>query len=76
MKYIRRIKWKNILVIAVMIFCAYIVLHDMFMLTIASWLTGRSYGWTLLGFISFMMAASVLGVTYDYFEDVILKSIK
>ena len=39
-----KIKWKNIALLGVLLLCAYIVAHDLFMLTIYSWITGKYIG--------------------------------
>lgn len=53
----------------VFIFCAYIVLHDLYMLTIYSWITGKMAGWTWYGFITFILACMTISVIWDYFND-------
>lgn len=64
-----KIKWKNVALAIVFLICAYVVLHDMFMLTIYSWITGQMVGWTWLGFLTFILAIAVGGEIFEYFED-------
>ena len=64
-----KIKWKNIALLIVLLMCAYIVGHDVFMLTIYSWVTGNSCGWTWFGFITFILSCAVLGEVVDYISE-------
>lgn len=53
----------------VFLFCAYIVLHDLYMLTIYSWITGKMVGWTWFGFLTFMLAVAIGGEIFEYIEE-------
>ncbi len=64
-----KIKWKNIALLIVLLMCAYIVGHDLFMLTIYSWITGRMAGWTWFGFLTFLLAFAIGGEIVEYFID-------
>lgn len=64
-----KIKWRNIALLGVLLLCAYIVGHDMFMLTIYSWITGEMLGWTWFGFLTFIIAFAVGGEIIEYFID-------
>jgi len=44
------------------------------MLTIGSWVTGQLYGWTWLGFITFILFCSIAGMIYEDFEEQIEKT--
>lgn len=68
-----KIKWKNIALLGVLLLCAYIVAHDLFMLTIYSWITGKYIGWTWVGFLTFLIAFAVGGEIVDYFVEEINK---
>lgn len=68
-----KIKWGNIALLGVLLLCAYIVIHDMFMLTIYSWITGQMLGWTWLGFITFIISFAVSGEIIEYFYEEINK---
>ncbi len=61
-----KIKWKNIALLIVLLMCAYIVGHDLFMLTIYSWITGRMAGWTWFGFLTFLLAFAIGGEILEY----------
>lgn len=64
-----KIKWRNVALLGVLLLCAYIVGHDMFMLTIYSWITGKMLGWTWFGFLTFIIAFAVGGEIIEYFID-------
>lgn len=64
-----KIKWKNIALLIILLMCAYIVGHDLFMLTIYSWIKGVSYGWTWFGFLTFLLAFTIGGEIVEYFID-------
>lgn len=64
-----KIKWGNIGLLALLLLCASIVIHDLFMLTIYSWISGNMYGWTWFGFITFILAFAVGGEIIEYFYE-------
>lgn len=64
-----KIKWRNVALLGVLLLCVYIVGHDMFMLTIYSWITGEMLGWTWFGFLTFIIAFAVGGEIIEYFID-------
>lgn len=64
-----KIKWRNVGLLGVLLICAYIVGHDLFMLTIYSWITGQMIGWTWFGFLTFIIAFAVGGEIIEYFID-------
>lgn len=68
-----KIKWKNIALLIILLMCAYIVGHDLFMLTIYSWVKDVNCGWTWFGFLIFLLAFAVGGVIVEYFIDEINK---
>lgn len=68
-----KIKWNNIALLGVLLLCAYIVIHDLFMLTIYSWITGQMLGWTWFGFITFIISFAVIGEIIEYFYEEINK---
>lgn len=68
-----KIKWNNIALLGVLLLCAYIVIHDLFMLTIYSWITGHMLGWTWFGFITFIISFAVGGEIIEYFYEEINK---
>lgn len=68
-----KIKWNNIALLGVLLLCAYIVIHDLFMLTIYSWITGQMLGWTWFGFITFIISFAVGGEIIEYFYEEVNK---
>lgn len=68
-----KIKWRNVALLGVLLLCAGIVLHDLFMLTIYGWITGNMYGWTWFGFLTFIIAFAVGGEIVEYFYEEINK---
>lgn len=68
-----KIKWRNVALLGVLLICAGIVLHDLFMLTIYGWITGKMIGWTWFGFLTFIIAFGVGGEIIEYFIDEINK---
>lgn len=65
----RKIKWLNVVKAVIFLFCITMILHDVFMLTVGGWITGELYGWTWLGFITFILFCSIAGMIYDDFEE-------
>lgn len=53
----------------IFILSMFVIIHDIYMLTINFWVTGDSYGWTWCAFISFMLAVMVAGVLGEYIYD-------
>ncbi len=68
-----KVKWKNVGILAIGLFASSVIVHDVFMLTIYSWATGNSYGWTWFGFITFILSCAVLGEVVDYIDEEINK---
>ena len=71
MKKNRRLKinWENAALIVVLIICASIVIHDVFMLTVYSWITENTCGWTWFGFLTFLLACFIGGEIIEYFSE-------
>lgn len=64
-----KIKWKNIALLIVLLMCACIVSHDLFMLTIYCWIKDVSCGWTWFGCLTFLLAIAIGGEIVEYFID-------
>ena len=69
-----KIKWKNVVKLIVFIFCISMIFHDLFMLTIGSWISGNLYSWTWFGFITFLLFCSIACMIYADFEEQIEKT--
>lgn len=61
-----KIKWNNIALLLILLVCALVVIHDVYMLTIYSWITGRMAGWTWFGFATFLLAFWIGGEILEY----------
>ena len=66
---IKKIKWINVIKAVVFLFCIVMILHDLYMLTFASWISGELYGWTWYGLLTFILFCSIAGMIYDDFEE-------
>lgn len=62
-----KIKWENVALLGVLLICTYLVLHDLFMVTIYTWISGNIYGWTWLGITTFMIAFSIGAMIIEHF---------
>lgn len=70
----KKINWINVTKLVVFIFCVYMILHDLYMLAIYPFVSGKLYSWTFLGVVTFILFITVAGMIYDDFEEQ-LKSI-
>ena len=68
-KKILKIKWLNVIKLILFIFCVYMILHDLYLLSIHSLITGNMYGWTWLGFITFILFVITASTIYEDFRD-------
>ena len=64
----KRIKWKNMALLIILIICSYVILHDMYMLTIYTSITGKLTSWTLVGFTTFVISIITSGYIVEYFN--------
>ena len=64
----RKIKWGNVVKAVIFIGCMAVVLHDVYMLTIGSMISGNLYGWSLLGLTTFILCFSIACSIFDDFE--------
>ena len=62
----KRIKWKNLLVMIALIISLIVVLHDAYYLTIYSTITGNLYSFSWYGLITFIVAIGIGGASYVY----------
>lgn len=65
----KKIKWINVIKLFVFIYCVYMICHDVYMLTIHSYITGNMYGWTWIGFLTFILFFVIAGLIYEDFEE-------
>jgi len=64
-----KVKWKNVIKLLLFIFCVSIILHDIYMLTVHSWITGNLYGWTWVGLLTFFICLITAGMIYEDLEE-------
>lgn len=60
-----KVKWGNI----ILIICASIIIHDLFMLSVYPLITGKTAGWTWFGFITFMTSILIIELLEDNKKD-------
>ena len=61
----RKIKWKNVIKLNVMLICLLIVIRDIYMVSISQFFTGELVGWTWYGFFGFIVSFFTFGNLYD-----------
>lgn len=69
MKALKKIKWLNALEILLFFGCLALVIHDLYMITIYSWIKSISVGFTWLGLGTFVLALMAIGVIYEDLEE-------
>ncbi len=65
----KKINWINVIKLIIAIICLCTILHDAYMLTIYSSITGKLYGWSWIGFITFIFCLYYIGYFYVDFEE-------
>ena len=71
----KKVKWKNVIKLLILLLSIIVILHDLYMLTFASWISGQLYGWTWYGLLTFILFCSIASMIYEDFEEQI-KSIQ
>ena len=65
----KRIKWKNVFKLVVMLISFGIVAYDVFMLSFSQFFTGEMLGWTWYGFITFIISCfTSFNIYFSIFE--------
>lgn len=67
MKKKTKIKWLNIVLTLIFLLCLYVVLHDLYMITIYSWINNQLVSWSWFGLIIFLLALTIGGEIFEYF---------
>lgn len=70
-----KINWLNVIKLIVFIICVSMIIHDLYLLTIYSFITGNLYGWSWFGLLTFILFCSIADIIYEDFEEQI-KSIQ
>ena len=65
----KRIKWKNMALLIILIVCSSVILKDVYMLTIYSSITGKLMGLSFIGIIELMVCVLVGINIIEYFDE-------
>lgn len=65
----KRIKWKNMALLIILIVCSSVILKDMYMLTIYSSITGKLMGLSFIGIIELIICVLVGIKIIEYFDE-------
>ena len=65
----KRIKWKNMALLIILIVCSSVILKDVYMLTIYSSITGKSMGLSFIGIIELITCVLVGIKIIEYFDE-------
>ena len=65
----KRIKWKNMTLLIILIVCSSVILKDMYMLTIYSSITGKLMGLSFIGIIELITCVLVGINIIEYFDE-------
>lgn len=68
-----KIKWKNVLLLILLLISLGVALYDTYILTINSWITSEIATWTWYGFITFILAFVTMEKIGEYFYEVLKK---
>lgn len=52
----KKIKWKNLFKLVILLICISTILHDLYMLTIHSWINSITVNWTSFGLLTFVLS--------------------
>ncbi len=52
----KKIKWKNLFKLVILLICISTILHDLYMLTIHSWINSTTVNWTSFGLLTFVLS--------------------
>lgn len=65
----KKIKWKNMALLIILMVCISVILKDMYMLTIYSSITGKLMGLSFIGIIE-LIACVLVGIKIiEYFDE-------
>ena len=69
----RKVKWKNVLKLIIMLIGFGIIAYDLFMLGFSQFFTGKLLSWTWFGFITFIISCfTSVNIYISIFEDDVL----
>lgn len=52
----KKIKWKNLFKLVILLICISTIFHDLYMLTIHSWTNSTTVNWTSFGLLTFVLS--------------------
>lgn len=64
-----KINLKNLAVLVIATIAAYVILHDVYMLSIYSWINKITVSWTWFGLLTWIISIAVLSLCYDYIDN-------
>ena len=70
----KKIKWVNVIKAIIFLFCISMIIHDFYMLTLCSWITGAYYGFTYFGLLTFIFYCCLAGLIWLDFKETIEKT--
>lgn len=65
----KKIKWINVLKLITFMACICVIVHDIYVLTVKTLITGNLYGFTWFGFITFLLVCGLATLIYADFEE-------
>lgn len=65
----KRIKWKNMALLIILILCSSVILKDVYILTIYSSITGKLMGLSFIGIIELITCVLVGIKIIEYFDE-------
>lgn len=68
-RFIKKVKWLNVLEALLFLGSLAVIIHDLFMVTVYSWFTSQLVGWTWFGLATFMLAIAIASLTYEDLEE-------
>lgn len=64
-----KINLKTLAVLVIAIIAAYVILHDIYMLSIYSWINKITVSWSWLGLFTWIISGAALSLCYDYIDN-------
>lgn len=64
-----KVKWISVIKLILFIFCISMILHDMYMLTIHSWITSKTVSFTWFGLLTFILFCGMAELIYEDFKE-------
>lgn len=65
----KKLNWKHLSLLIILVICIGIVLHDIYLIGVACWISSKLYGFTFFGFITFVVAIIVGVVVWEKIKE-------